>query len=777
MAKQIEPLQVEPLLSHLGIPHKQVSGQYVIDCPACGKEAHCHVAPDTGLWHCKICSESGNPYNLVCLLTGKEGKDVFDVLKTCGLGTDAPAPASKPKKLQLTKADVREPTDEELAQVCAVKGIDREALLKFATKVHTRQPEILLPAHLPGKLNAACGVLRVRIDGAPCKEGVKYQVVSGSQHGLFGLKWLVEANPDVIVFAEGWADALLAIEAGYYATASSGGASCFKDEWLPLFKGKTVHICMDCDKAGVKAAKRAADRISTVAKEVRIVDLPYEITEDHGKDLKDYLQEYSKDDFLALIKNTPVYEADQKDDNEGKLTDNILSTNRPLLSFPWTDSGAAEMLAELHGDKLRYCYGKGWLYYNGKCWDKRRGEAMARTFCKKSARTLRKEALGAKSAKERKAIEKYAHILEQSHKITATLKEAQHTAPFESYPDDYDSDNWAFNVQNGTVDLRTGKLQPHTPTDLITYCAPVNHDENAKCPLWEKTLLEIFEDNGILVSYLQRCLGMCLTGDVREQILLVFYGIGRNGKNVVVDTHSGMMGDYACEAATTLLTSRSGFDEHPTEIADLCGRRLVIACETQKDGKLKADTVKRLTGNARLKARFMKKDFFEFDRTFKIILCTNHRPEIPENTIAIWERLKVVPFNRVFAEAEQDKLLLNKLKTEWPGILNWMVRGCLDWQKNGLQEPEEVGEATWEYQESQNPLDDFFDQCCKFNAFSVTPVGILKERFAEWNEKMSRDLNISTQTFNEELRKRGCKYETQYYGGQTQKVWCGIDLC
>ena len=88
-----------------------------------------------------------------------------------------------------------------------------------------------------------------------------------------------------------------------------------------------------------------------------------------------------------------------------------------------------------------------------------------------------------------------------------------------------------------------------------------------------------------------------------------------------------------------------------------------------------------------------------------------------------------------------------------------------------------MGEATWEYRESQNPLDDFFNQCCKFDAFSITPVGILKERFAEWEEKMSRDLNISTQTFNSELRKRGCKYETQYYGGQTQKVWCGIKLC
>ncbi|MCP4262238.1 MAG: hypothetical protein GY774_32755 [Planctomycetes bacterium] len=469
-----------------------------------------------------------------------------------------------------------------------------------------------------------------------------------------------------------------------------------------------------------------------------------------------------------------------KEDNHGKLPENIakmLHSIRSLKSFPWTDSGAAERLAELYSDKLRYCYGISWMYFNGKYWDKKRGEAMARTLCKKAARALRKEALNVDDLDERAAIEKYARTLEQSHRITATLKEAQHTAPFESYPDDYDSDNWAFNVNNGTVDLRTGKLQPHNSADMITRCAQVNHDEKAMCPLWEKALLEIFKDNEVLVSYVQRISGMCLTGDIREQILLVFYGTGRNGKNVELDTVAGLMGDYACEAAPTLLTSRSGFDEHPTEIADLCGRRLVIACETKQGGILKADTVKRLTGNARIKARFMREDYFEFDRTFKIILCTNHRPEVPEKTIAIWERLKVVPFNRFFTEAERDKLLTDKLKTERPGILNWMVRGCLDWQKNGLQEPDEIVEATGEYQESQNPLDDFFEQCCKFNAFSVTPVSILKEHFAEYEGRIGRELQVSTQIFNQELRKRGCKYDTQYYGGQTQKVWCGIDLC
>jgi putative DNA primase/helicase len=463
----------------------------------------------------------------------------------------------------------------------------------------------------------------------------------------------------------------------------------------------------------------------------------------------------------------------EKENNNKSLSE---IKERKLRSFPWTDSGAAEMLAFLYGDKLRYCYGIGWMYFNGKHWDKKRGEAMARTLFKSAARALRDEALNIEDLAERAAVEKYARSLEQSHKITATLKEAQHTAPFESYPDEFDSDAWAFNVQNGTIDLRTGKLRPHNPADMITYCAEVLYDENAKCCLWEKALLEIFQQNEVLIAYVQRIFGMCLTADVREQILIIFFGIGRNGKNLVLDTVTGVMSEYACEAASTLLVSQSGFEAHPTEVADLHGRRLIIACETRKDGVLKADTVKRLTGNARLKARFMRQDFFEFDRTFKIILCTNHRPEVPEDTVAIWGRLKVVPFNRIFSESEQDKTLLDKLKTEYSGILNWLIKGCLDWQKNGLQEPDEIGEAVGEYHDNQNPLYDFFNECCKFGPFCITPVNILKERFSKWEEETGRNLEISSQVFNRELREKGCEYDTRYYGGYTQKVWCGIDL-
>lgn len=449
---------------------------------------------------------------------------------------------------------------------------------------------------------------------------------------------------------------------------------------------------------------------------------------------------------------------------------------RPLTMFPRTDAGAAEMLAETHGEKLRFCYGKGWLYYDGKCWSLKRGEEMARRSCVQSARQLRKEALGLEG-KDREAVEKYARQLENSNRITSTLKEAAHTPPFASYADSYDTDNFAFNCLNGTIDLRTGILRDHCPEDMITICAPVRFDPDAKNELWTKTLLEIFQDDLVLIRYVQRVFGMCLTGDVREHILAILYGPeGRNGKDTVLDAIRGVMGDYAGEAATSLLVSKKGFDEHPTEIADLCGKRLVIGSETAENGKLKAATVKRLTGTKRVKGRFMRQDFFEFDRTFKIMLCTNHRPDVGENTTAIWSRLKIIPFNRVFAESEQDKRLGDKLMSEYPGVLNWLIAGCREWQANGLQEPDAVGNAVAEYKSSQNPLRDFIDEMCVKGEDLFIAVTEFRGHFNTYAIISGLEGTISAREFNGFMRGCGFSEGSKRNHGKVVKSWLGIGL-
>jgi putative DNA primase/helicase len=340
-------------------------------------------------------------------------------------------------------------------------------------------------------------------------------------------------------------------------------------------------------------------------------------------------------------------------------------------------------------------------------------------------------------------------------------------------PASLDKDPMLLNCENGTVDLRDGELKPHNRDNLITHLCPVKY-EKTSYPLWKKFLDRITDSNQVLIGYLQRLCGYWLTAQVIEQILPVLYGLGANGKTVFCETLMNILGDYAAESPPDLLVA--GGNDHPTEIADLCGRRLVVASETEQGSRLKIQLVKRLTGNTKLKARFMRQDYFEFDRTHKLVLCTNNRPVIEEKTNAIWRRVKLIPFSVIIPDDEQDKDLLNKLKTEWPGILHWMVKGCLVWQQNGLMEPEEVIEATSKYRRSQDPLHDFFEECCKFDSFAVTPVSSLKERYENWITKRGDECKLSATDFNAELKKKGCEYGTKYWGGETQKCWTGLDL-
>jgi putative DNA primase/helicase len=176
-------------------------------------------------------------------------------------------------------------------------------------------------------------------------------------------------------------------------------------------------------------------------------------------------------------------------------------------------------------------------------------------------------------------------------------------------------------------------------------------------------------------------------------------------------------------------------ESHPTERAVLFGKRLVVDVESAEDARLNENLVKQLTGSDRITARRMREDFWEFAPTHKLMLCTNHRPEIKETKNAIWRRIKLVPFTVVIPEAEQIKDLLRRLCGEQAGILAWCVRGCLDWQLKGLGVPEEVAGATAEYRSDQDILASFLTEECVVNPQLSAKATRLYERYRKWTER------------------------------------------
>lgn len=453
-----------------------------------------------------------------------------------------------------------------------------------------------------------------------------------------------------------------------------------------------------------------------------------------------------------------------------RLHDEVPKVEQPApqgLAVLMTDVGNARRLVNRYGDRIRFCFGPNkWLIWDGRRWKVDDRGAVVQ-FCIKTAVAILDEAKKL-TGQAHEDLVKWGLISQKRERLAAMAALAQPAVAVA--PDELDTDPWAFNCLNGTIDLLTGDLRPHRQTDLITKLARVHYDPDAKCPRFDLFLQEIFGDQPQLILFVQRWHGHGLTADVREQYLVIYHGAGNNGKNVLLDTCSGIMGDYACEAPPDLLTVRRN-PEHPTEIADLMGRRLVIASETEKDTDLRVQLVKRLTGNDRLKGRYMRQDYFEFPRTHKLILVTNNRPVIREDTEAIWRRIRLVPFNIVISKEKRDTGLLRNLKFEWPGILAWMVRGCVDWRQHGLPEVEAIADATEDYRNSSNSFDSFADRFCSFGPTLHCATTTLVNTYSGWCQTSGLRA-LQGKALGKVLRAKRC-FDGKING---ERCWSGIGL-
>ena len=333
------------------------------------------------------------------------------------------------------------------------------------------------------------------------------------------------------------------------------------------------------------------------------------------------------------------------------------------------------------------------------------------------------------------------------------LKLAQSERGIPIAPEALDSDPWAWNCANGTVDLQTAQLRPHRREDLITKLCPVAYDPDATCPTWERFVYEIMDRDRDMVAYKQRTVGMSMAGVQRDHVLHLEHGDGANGKstdlNAVLDTFGT---DYAMQAPPDLLMVKQG-TEHPTAQADLFGKRFVACIESDDNRRLAESLLKSLTGGDKMRARRMREDFWEFAPTHHIWLATNHRPTIRGTDLGVWRRIRLIPFNVSIPPDRQDKELPEKLHAERAGILRWCVEGCLAWQKCGLSEPEKVLAATKDYRDEQDVFAGFLDECVETGPYRER-ASVLYGGYVTWAKSAGEYIQTQTK-FGTALDERG----------------------
>ena len=368
-----------------------------------------------------------------------------------------------------------------------------------------------------------------------------------------------------------------------------------------------------------------------------------------------------------------------------------------------TEDAVAAAFSARHKDELRYvATWKTWLRYNGSVWykdDTLDVFDLVRLFCRGFVARRNEEGdkkdLGKASAVA--AVEKLAKA-DRRHAATVHI---------------WDTDQWLLNTPDGVVDLCTGKLRENRFDDYMTKITAVG--PGGECPLWLKFLHRVTKGDLELIAFLRRLLGYALTGSTREHVLGFFYGTGDNGKGVFLNTVSAVCGSYAAAAPVETFTESKN-ERHPADMAMLQGARLVTAQETEEGKRWAESKIKALTGGDAVTARFMHRDFFTYLPQFKLLFAGNHKPGLRNVDKAMRRRLLMILFDLTIPEEERDLKLKDKLVIEWPGILQWMIEGCLEWQQIGLQPPKTVMDATEEYFAVQDSVAIWLDECCKLGS-------------------------------------------------------------
>lgn len=438
---------------------------------------------------------------------------------------------------------------------------------------------------------------------------------------------------------------------------------------------------------------------------------------------------------------------------------------RPLTEkYYTTDMGNGKRFTARYREQFKHSNAWGWLHWNGHKWE-RNAEKFVMDAARHTAQMIFAEAADSDITPEAsKQIGKWAMTSQNRSKLDAMLYLASSEAGIRATPADFDADPFTLNCSNGIIDLRSGEFSKSDPAHMLSKSVNAPYDPKATCPRWLSFLDRIMDGNASMIGFLQRAIGYSLTGSVNEQCFFLNYGTGANGKSVFLETMRHMLNDYAAAAEfSAFLQTQS--ESVRNDIAALAGARFVSANESGADKRLSESIIKAITGGDTISARFLFKEYFEFKPQFKVWMATNHKPIIKDTDNAIWRRVRLVPFGVTIPEAERDQNLTATLRTEFSGILNWAIAGCLQWQATGLGAPAEVTEATNAYRNEQDQLSSFITAYCVVNERAVYSASKLNKLYCEMTGE-----KVSAREFNRMMTEHNYRSEHSRIG----TVWLGI---
>lgn len=443
------------------------------------------------------------------------------------------------------------------------------------------------------------------------------------------------------------------------------------------------------------------------------------------------------------------------------------------------DISNGRRFADKYRHRFLFCHATGeWFVWDGQRWKScENGEEMAAAkLISDECITETSAALRDDASESRKRNFSQALAVHRSIRRLEAMLQAASSEPGMSiaHPGLFDANPWMLAVRNGLLNLRTGELIEARPEMLISRQAGAEYDRQATCPQWERFLSEAMQGDTELVAFLQRVFGYALTGSVNEEKLFMYYGHGSNGKSVAANVANAVHGEYAVTARAALLARdpKGGSSDAEREKARLPGARLVLVNETAQGDVFDDQRLKEITSRERISARYLHQESFDFFPTHKLFVRSNHQPGALDSSDGFWRRIVLIGFNRQFREDERIPDLDQRIvDEELPGVLAWMVRGCLDYQRQGLRIPPSIKAAVATYRSDTDLLGEWIAECC---SLSPGAEASLSDLFRSY-ERFMREANAkppSRNAFGRQLAQRG--YTKRPSNGRT--LYRGIQV-
>lgn len=406
------------------------------------------------------------------------------------------------------------------------------------------------------------------------------------------------------------------------------------------------------------------------------------------------------------------------------------------MKYHYSDRGTSDLFADMFRHELRFCTtAKEWYYYNGKVWKIDSGGMFAHKRAKELFDALMYYSVSIEDEVAGKAFRDYYGKFGSKNKRDVIVKDAADCCHISA--EQFDSDPTLLNCLNGTFDLQTMKLRPHSSEDMITKISTVTYDENARSEDWEKFIGEVMPRDKDKARYFQKAVGYSIGGDCALETCFILYGATtRNGKSTALDTIAHMLGDYAKTAVPEVLAAKKHKDSRSAseDIARLAGCRFLNISEPPQSMAFDSALLKTLTGRDTVTARFLFQGSFEFVPQFTIFINTNFLPKVTDETLFTSDRINVIDFNRHFEEHERDEKLKNRLKSpeNIAGLFNWCMAGLKMYRQEGLKRCHSVGIATAQYAEQSDKLGNFIDECLEESSGNSCTAKEAYEVYRQW---------------------------------------------